>query len=308
MWELVRLFVLQGAVAWTVPPSQWRHVARAFGALNVAMHRKRTEANKALIATLLDGEKGLPSPLEIERGFFAGRYEERFQYLRSHRPGGWDPVVRIHGAGHVQTAQRAGRGILFWGSAFAFNDLIAKVAFQRLGLEVYHYTRPVHGLSNTRFGIRYLNSVRTSIEYCYLGARVCAEENIKAAMEVLKQKAEAGGSVSIKVGNRGRRRVSVPFLSKARLELATGPVVLAQRWNAALLPTFTLRAPDGSFDVTIGAALDSDASDPEAYSEDIVRQYASQLEPVFLADPCQWRGWRLMEPHDGGAEKARHQA
>lgn len=307
LWELVRLFVLQGAAAWLLPPRVWPQVTGLFGKLDVALHPNRARTNVAVIKQLLGDAGKAVNALDMERGFFAGRYEERFQYLRSHRPGGWDPVIRIRGREHVEAARAAGRGIIFWGGAFAFNDLISKIAFHRLGLEVSHYTRPVHGLSNSRFGIRYLNSVRTSIESRYLGARVCAEDNVKAAMDVVRQHAEAGGGVSIKVGNRGRRRVAVPFLG-GELELATGPVALAQRWGAVLLPTFTLRAPDGSFDVTIGQALSSSQSDPEAYAEEIVRQYAEQLAPILLKDPSQWRGWRLMKLSDPDKQDLRHSA
>jgi len=307
LWELVRLFVLQGAVAWLLPPKIWPQVAGLFGKLDLALHPDRTKRNVTIIRDVLgEAAEGL-NIIDLERGFFAGRYEERFEYLRSHRPGGWDPVIRIRGKEHVEAAKAAGHGIIFWGGSFAFNDLISKIAFHRLGLEVSHYTRPVHGLSNSRFGIRYLNSVRTSIESRYLGARVCAEDNVKEAMEVVRGHAEAGGGVSIKVGNRGRRRVSVPFLG-GELELATGPVALARRWGVVLLPTFTLRASDGSFDVTIGKALHSNQGDPEAYAEDVVRQYAEQLAPVLLQDPSQWRGWRLMKHSDADGRDIRHSA
>jgi lauroyl/myristoyl acyltransferase len=189
--------------------------------------------------------------------------------------------------------------MIFWGSAFAYNDLILKMALHRLGLRTFHYTRPVHGLSKTRFGIRFLNPVRTSIECRYLGARVCAEERIKEAMEVLKEEAAAGGAISIKIGNRGRRRVSVPFLN-GRIELATGPVALARRWNAVLLPTFTLLRPDTAFDVIIGPPLESNDSDDEAHAKAVVEQYVQQLMPYVVAHPEQWRGWRFAIPHDAG--------
>ena len=307
LWELVRLFVLQGAAAWLVPPRFWPQMTGFFGRLDVALHPSRTRANTAVMKDVLGDAGEALNALDMERGFFAGRYEERFQYLRSHRPGGWDPIIRIRGREHVEAARAAGQGIVFWGGSFAFNDLISKIAFHRLGLEVSHYTRPVHGLSNSRFGIRYLNSVRTSIESRYLGARVCAEDNVKAAMDVVRQHAEAGGGVSIKVGNRGRRCVSVPFLG-GELELATGPVALARRWGAVLLPTFTLRAPDGSFDVTIGKALYSSQNDPEAYAQEIVWQYAEQLAPILLKDPSQWRGWRLMKLSNPDKQDLRHSA
>jgi len=295
IWELWRLFVVQGTLAWLTPPRLWPAIAARWGALDAALHPQRTRDRVARLDPMVQGQGGLPTAIDIERGVLAGQVEERFEYLRSHRPGGWEPLIRIHGAGNIEAAREAGRGLLFWGSSFAFNDLIAKIALHRLDLDVYHYTRPVHGLSDTRFGIRVLNPVRTSVECAYLGARVSGEENISGAMQVLKEHLAAGGAVSIKTGNRGRRRASAPFFG-GRLELATGTITLARRWGAALLPTFTLRRADGSFDFIIGAALESQATDEEQRAVEIVQRYADQIAPLVQAEPLQWRGWRFMIP------------
>jgi lauroyl/myristoyl acyltransferase len=292
-----RLFGPQAGIAWFLPQKSWPGVADMLGRLDLALHRQRTEANVQKLAALFDGVSNAPSVEDIERGFFASRYLERFQYLRAHRPDGWEPDIRIQGREHVDAARAAGRGMIFWGSAFAYNDLILKMAVHRLGLRLFHYTRPVHGLSKTRFGIRFLNPVRTSIECRYLGARVCAEERIRDAMEILKQEAEDGGAISIKIGDRGRRRVSVPFLN-GQITLATGPIGLVQRWNALLLPTFTLQGADGGFDVIVGAPLDSDEADEEARARAMVEHYVQQLTPYVLAYPEQWRGWRFSIAHD----------
>jgi lauroyl/myristoyl acyltransferase len=297
VWEVFRLFGPQAAIAWVLPQKAWAGVAAMLAALDLALHPKRTEANLRELAKLCEGYPQLASVEEIERGFFASRYIERFQYLRAHRPDGWEPEIRISGREHVAAAKTAGRGMIFWGSSFAYNDLILKMAVHRLGLRLFHYTRPVHGLSKTRFGVRFLNPVRTSIECRYLGARVCAEERVKDAMEVLKREAESGGAISIKVGDRGRRRVTVSFLN-GTIQLATGPIGLAQRWNAVLLPTFTLLRDDGGFDVIIGAPLKSDAADDEGRAKAIVEDYIRQLTPQVLAHPEQWRGWRFAIPHE----------
>ncbi|MEA2984082.1 MAG: hypothetical protein QOD94_336 [Alphaproteobacteria bacterium] len=295
IWELWRLFVVQSAIAWTVPSFAWRHVAGGLGALNVLLHALGVSKRLGPLNRILQDHRDWPTPLQVEVGLAAGKYEERFQYLRVYRPGGWEPTIFIYGMEHVDTEFRAGRGLLFWGSSFAFNDLISKMALHRMGLNVYHYTRPVHGLSDTRFGIRYINPVRTSAELRYLEARVCAEVKISDAMDVLKDVAETGGAVSIKTGNRGKRRATAPFLG-GQLELATGAIALAARWNAALLPTFTLRRSDGSFDFIIGPPLDSDEQDLERRSQDIVRRYTDQLLPLVKAEPLQWRGWRFVLP------------
>ncbi len=295
LWEVLRLFVVQSAIAWTVPAFAWPHVAGALGDMQVRLHRRGISRRLAPLQRILQDAPDLPSAIQIEAGISAGKYEERFQYLRAHRPGGWEPRIHIHGAEHVEAQRQAGRGIVFWGSSFAFHDLISKIAMHRLGLDIFHYTRPVHGLSNTRFGVRFLNPVRTSVELRYLEARVCAEVNIAGAMNVLKGVVEKGGAVSMKLGNRGRRQAAVPFLG-GKLELATGAVALTERWGAALLPTFTLRRPDGSFDFIIGAPLESNEPDPERRVLAIAERYVDQLLPVVKAEPLQWRGWRFVLP------------
>jgi hypothetical protein len=295
IWELWRLFVVQAAIAWVAAPRSWHSISARWGILESVLHPTRTARNVKRLSPFVGSVFQLPDALQIERGILAGQIEERFQYLRAHRPGGWEPIIRIHGSENIDAVRESGRSLLFWGSSFAFNDLIAKMALHRLGLNVYHYTRPVHGLSNTRFGIRVLNPVRTSIECRYLGARVSGEENISGAMNVLKDHLASGGAVSIKTGNRGRRRASTSLFG-GRLELATGTVTLASRWGAALLPTYTLRRKDGSFDFFIGKPLDSDEVDDERRAQAVVDLYAQQIAPLVIAEPLQWRGWRFMIP------------
>jgi lauroyl/myristoyl acyltransferase len=295
IWELWRLFVVQPAIAWTVPASAWRHVAGALGALSALLHIPSVSTRLPALRRILQNREDWPTPLQVEVGIAAGKYEERFQYLRAYRPGGWEPAIYLHGIEHVERELRANRGIIFWGSSFASNDLISKIALHRMGFDIFHYTRPVHGLSDTRFGIRYINPVRTSVELHYLEARVCAEVEVAKAMDVLQGVVDKGGAVSIKTGNRGKRRASAPFVG-GRLELATGAIALAARWNAALLPTFTLRRADGSFDFIVGAALDSDEQDLGRRSQDIVRRYVDELLPLVKAEPLQWRGWRFVLP------------
>ena len=112
---------------------------------------------------------------------WANRYEERFQYLRAWRPDGWTPEIAILGEEHVTAALAKGRGIIFWAGNFSFNDLIAKIAWRRLGLAVSHFSRPIHGFSTTRFGVRYLNAVRRGIEDRYLGERLMVEPHETAS-------------------------------------------------------------------------------------------------------------------------------
>jgi lauroyl/myristoyl acyltransferase len=289
LYEMPRL-LLQGLIAWTTPELIWWPLSRLFGLVNAITHPKRRRTEITQIRAAAAGTPFSDRSLQIAIANWANRYEERFQYLRAWRPGGWNPKVEIRGQEHVETARRNGRGIIFWTGNFSFNDLVTKMAWHRLGVAVDHFSRPAHGFSTTRFGIRYLNAVRRKIEDRYLRERIMATESeTRSALQLLRRRLELGGAASFTVGGRGRRTASAAFLG-GELTLATGPLFLAQSSGAVVLPVFTLRRGPRRFEVTIGEAIDLSGSD---YG-DAVQAYADLLTPYVLRDPEQWRGWRYV--------------
>jgi hypothetical protein len=190
-----------------------------------------------------------------------------------------------------------GNGIIFWAGNFSFNDLIAKMAWRRLGLAVSHFSRPIHGFSTTRFGVRYLNAVRRGIEDRYLGERLMAEEHeTQAALQRLRESLKANGAISITVGNKGRHTAAGNFLG-GRIILATGPLAMGHTTGATVLPVSTLRLAPGKFEVAIGAPIEvsDDAAGKPDYAA-AVQAYADWVTPFVLRDPGQWRGWKYTAP------------
>ncbi len=245
---------------------------------------------------MLGGTPTASSAYALAAKNWANRYEERFHYLRAWRPGGWTPSIGIEGAGHVSAALERGHGIVFWGGNFAFNNLVAKMAMHRLGLEVTGFSVPVHGISPTRFGIRYLNRLYRDIENRYLHERLMvAATHFSGALQRMRDRLKANGVVYFAVGGRGRRTATVKFL-EGNITLATGPVAMAHRTGAALLPLHTLRAGPGRFQVTIGPPIEipQDKEGKPDYQA-AVQAYADALTPFVLRDPGQWLGWNLME-------------
>jgi KDO2-lipid IV(A) lauroyltransferase len=201
--------------------------------------------------------------------------------------------LEVVGAEHVSAALAKGRGILFWAGNFSFNDLVTKMAWHRLGLAVSHFSRPIHGFSTTKFGVRYLNAVRRGIEDRYLGERLMAEvQETRVATQRMGECLAANGVVSFTVGNRGHRTETANFLG-GHITLATGPLALARRTGATVLPVYTLRLAPKSFEITIGAPLrvPEDAGGKPDYAA-AVQAYADSLAVFVLRDPGQWRGWR----------------
>lgn len=292
IYEVPRLG-FQGALAWTLPEAAWWPLSRLFGRVNVLFHPKRTAAEVASIAPALLGTPAQDKCKSVVIENWGNRFEERFHYMRAWRPGGWEPVIEISGAEHVADARKHGQGIMFWAGNFSFKDLIAKIAWRRLGLAVSHFSRPIHGFSTTEFGVRYLNAVRRGIEDRYLGERLMAEEHeTRAALKKLSDQLKAGGAVSFTVGDQGRRKATAKFLG-GHLTLATGPLAMAHATGAALLPVHTLRLGPGRFEVLIEPPIKlNPGTDGEPDYAAAVQRYADMLAPIVLRDPGQWRGWR----------------
>ena len=271
--------------------SAWWPLSRLFGRVNAATHPERNRKETADVRSVLPDSRPNAGRLAAEN--WANRYEERFQYLRAWRPDGWEPEIDILGAGRVRSALDKGHGIIFWAGNFSFNDLIAKIAWRRLGLAVSHFSRPIHGFSTTRFGVRYLNAVRRGIEDRYLGERLMAEEHeTQAALQRLRESLKANGAISITVGNKGRHTASGTFLG-GRIILATGPLAMGRTTGASVLPVSTLRLAPGKFEVAIGAPIEvpDDADGKPDYAA-AVQAYADWVTPFVLRDPGQWRGWK----------------
>jgi lauroyl/myristoyl acyltransferase len=305
-YEIPRL-TIQGLVAWSLPEAAWWRPSRLLGRLNVATHRERTRKEMAQIASLLANARGTGAAHEIAVANWANRYEERFHYLRAWRPGGWNPEIEIVGAEHVRAALEKRHGIIFWGGNFAFNNLLPKMTLHRLGLEVTGFSVPLHGISNTRFGSRYLNRLYRDIENRYLRERLMPNpQQIPAALERMRFRLRENGAVYFAVGGRARRTAETKFL-RGRIIVATGPIAMAESMGAALLPLYTFRAGPSRFQVTIGPpiAIPKDQSGNVAYDA-ALQAYADALAPFVLRDPGQWQGWHLTRKREpwGGKRRA----
>ena len=300
IYEVPRM-VAQGFLAWTLPEAAWWPLSRLFAQLDVAMNPARTRQEVAQIRVAYAGTPIASEARSVAVESWANRYEDRFHYLRAWRPGGWEPDIAITGTAHVSEALERGRGIIFLGGSFSFNHLIAKMAYHRLGLHVSHFSRPTHGFSETWFGVRYLNGICRGIEDRYLGQRLMAEVNeTPLSLRRMAERLAVNGCVSFTVGDRGRRTAAARFLN-ARLVLATGPLAMAWKTSATLLPVFTLRKEPGQFEVTIGAPIEfkEDAQGEVDYAA-ALQTYTNMVTPFALRDPGQWRGWRYMRPLSKG--------
>jgi lauroyl/myristoyl acyltransferase len=224
--------------------------------------------------------------------FWAVRAESQLQYYREYRPGGWPARIAVDGLGHVEAAQSKGQGVILWVAYQVFASLVVKKGLCEAGLAVHHLSMPIHGLSTTRLGIRYLNPIVTRIEDRYLAERIQYHPGRPAkAVAAMQRRLRDGLVLSITAGVGRRSKVPVPVLGGDRiLPVSLGPLKLARRAGAVLLPCYIDRAQDGTFTVHITPPLVLDtADDPNTAAANALRELGARLTPAIAAQPLLWR-------------------
>ena len=278
------------AIAWCCSDAACLKLARG---VTRRLHRRNPQRHGEFNQIFRDYLPDSPGPervaaLSIEAA--ALHHLERFQLLRYHRPGSWRPDVAVVGKEHLDRALSQGRGAVLWVAYSAFSDMISKVALHEQGYKVWHLSRHIHGhLSSTRFGVRFLNPIRISVEGRYLASRVVIDPaDPKAAVGRLEELLADNQVVSITVSALARRVTLAPF-GPGFLPFAGGAPNIALKRGAPLLPLFTERRPDGSFQVTIEPPIEA----PEGLSRgqmivaSILHQ-AGRLRHYFERLPAQF--------------------
>jgi len=283
-------------VSWLLPERSWRVVARHGSGLAGLLAGKTTTAVQSRMARALGDENAAARLAADLRG---ARYEVAFECLRGYRPGGWRPKITVKGRSHLDEALARKKGCVLWVAHFVFAPNAAKMGLHRLGYKVSHLSRPDHGFSSTRLGIRWLNPVRRAFEDRYLAERIVFDRaHPAAALMRARKTVAANGIVSFTAGAwEGSSVVESPFLN-SRITLALGPVWLARASGAPLLPVFAIRnQTGGAFVVEIESPIDVGGPGAEE-AECMVRAATSFLQrhlPRLREHPGQWRGWSSLK-------------
>ena len=300
VWADIRLAAflpLYALVAWFMPIGRWHDlIRRRFASID----------KKGPLRTISKGiaASGLEARLpgggeEIARELNANRLESYLQYLRDYRPGGWPVDYSLINEPALRDGLDAGRGVILWVGHFVFNGLPLKKALHAAGYEVFHLSRPEHGFSSSRFGIRVLNPVRSRIESRYLAKRVIIERGAQQrAMREAHRLLSKGRIVSITAGHWEGRRVAFAPIGNAVLPLSVGAPSLAHATGARLLPLFIVRDlvnGESRFRTILGDPIDCDR---EQHRDQVVRSavadFALQLISPVVGNPDQWRGWKYL--------------
>ena len=285
--------VVLGTIAWFVPQRQWWRLCRRLAPAARCFASESAADSEAYIRHCMRSRPLSAAPTEIIDTLAAHAIMRTLEILRTHKPGpAWTVPTELRGATHIHEAQREGRGAVLWIGYFGANNLPPQAALCDAGFRVSHLSELTHGFSSTRFGIRWLNPVRTAAEMRFLKERIVLGSGSPApAIRQMRRRLAENGVVSINVRHKAARPVRTAFLDGA-IELASGALDIAYAARAPVLPVFAIREPSGRYRIIVEEAL------PLAYDLDrrtAIRQaadaYVRRLEPYVLAHPEQWAGW-----------------
>jgi hypothetical protein len=290
------------AVSWLIPSRFWPSITR-----NVLVRESagasEDSVRRGVRLSGLSNELRL-SGADISKALQVHRYVSYFQYLKDYRPGRWPCRYDIEAEDRLRSALGQGTGVILWVAHFVFNGLPLKKALSQAGYQVYHLSRPEHGFSDTRYGIRILNPIRSRIEMRYLTRRIIIKRGSEhVALREAHRLASSGAIVSITAGHWEGRQIAQLPIGEARLPISVGAPSLAHATSAPLLPVFIRMKEDGGFYVGIGSAITCSAfaTRDEAVTA-ALGDFSEQLRAEIKRSPDQWRGWKYLT----GANTGKH--
>ncbi len=271
--------------AWLAPPRVWPIVARGVARVHVGLSGRHTPTTDSCIK-----QHTTRDPSQVGLGFRTNLYCELLEILRENAPYGWPAKIALEGREHIDQALEGGKGAILWFCPFIHADLVFKRGIAEAGYDLHHLSALTHGFSDTKFGLRFLNPLKTGVERRYLKERLVLDEKGEGpALRTLFKRLRGNGLVSITAVHTGLRVATRPFLGGS-LRLATGAPNLAAKTGAALLPVFVV--PEGpGYRVIVEPALEASAQDKKAKEEAFVSAYVPLLERYVRHYPTLWRGW-----------------
>ncbi len=288
------------AVSWLIPSRFWPSITRNVLVRGSAGASEDSIQRGVRLSGLSDE---LPlSGAEISTALQVHRYVSYFQYLKDYRPGSWPCRYEIEGEDRLRSTLGQGTGVILWVAHFVFNGLPLKKALWHAGYRVHHLSRPEHGFSDTRYGIRVLNPIRSRIEMRYLAHRIIIKRGSEhIALREAHRLVSSGAIVSITAGHWEGRQIAQLPVGEALLPISIGAPSLAHATGAPLLPVFIRMKEDRGFSVGIGKAIacGSFATRDEAVTA-ALGAFSEQLKTEIRRSPDQWRGWKYLSGPSAG--------
>jgi hypothetical protein len=171
---LLSVFYLMVAAA--LPVRWWAPICGRMSRFRLRRYMRKefpayAAATRAVLGDDIDARK-------LFEGLLAARHRRRMQ-LAAHLAAGrrWSPTIRLEGLEGLQSALQRGHGAILWCDQFTAQTIIGKRALYEAGVEAHQVSVNSHGISESAFGLRFLNPPLIDVENRFLKSRVAFDRD-----------------------------------------------------------------------------------------------------------------------------------
>lgn len=235
--SLVSVFYL--AVAALLPVRWWQSICGLGSRFRLKRHVRKefppyAAATRAVLGSGIDA-RGLFEAL------LAARHRRRLQLAAHLVAARWSPTIRLEGLEGLRSALRRGHGAIIWCDQFTAQTIIGKRALHEAGIEAHQVSVNTHGVSETAFGLRFLNPPLVNVENRFLKSRVVFDRDdaYQVTIRIQKILKQNGVVMMTNTIHAGSTFTEVAMGESGWTHLASAPANFAARGKTALFAMST---------------------------------------------------------------------
>lgn len=226
-------------VAALLPVSWWAAVCSRVSGLRLKRHIRK-DFPRYHVATRAVLGKGIDTKRQF-RALLSANHRRRLLHAAHLVGGRWSPDIRLEGLQGLQAALQRGHGALVWCDQFTAQTIIGKRALYEAGVEAHQLSVSAHGISDSIFGLRFLNPPMVRVENRFLKSRIVFDRNDAYQVTGRIQKILSNNGVVLVTNtvHAGSTFTEVAIGESGWTHLASAPTNFAARGKAALFSMST---------------------------------------------------------------------
>ncbi|TGQ69797.1 hypothetical protein EN829_013550 [Mesorhizobium sp. M00.F.Ca.ET.186.01.1.1] len=226
-------------VAAVLPVRSWPPICRQVSRIRLKRHMRKefptyADAVHAVLGAGADTRKIFEEQL-------AARHRRRMQLAAHLVASRWSPAIRLEGLDGLKSALARGQGAIVWCDQFTAQTMIGKRALHEAGVETHQVSVNSHGVSETAFGMRFLNRPIVAVENRYLKSRIVFDRDDAYQVTIRIQKILKQNGVVLMTNtiHAGSTFAEVAIGENGWTHLASAPANFAARGKAGLFAMST---------------------------------------------------------------------
>lgn len=233
------LSVFYITVAAALPVRWWAPVCDRVSRFRLKRHVLKEFADYAAATRAVLGD-GI-DPRKLFEALLAARHRRHLQLAAHLVPRRWSPTIGLEGLDGLRSALLRGHGAILWCDQFTAQTMIGKRALHEAGVEAHQVSVNTHGVSETAFGLRFLNPPLVNVENRFLKSRIVFDRDgaYQVTIRIQKILKENGVVMMTNTIHAGSTFAEVAMGESGWTYLASAPANFATRGKTALFAMST---------------------------------------------------------------------